>query len=343
MPDPIEQMRGHMQRREFIMQRREFITAVGGWVVAWPAAYASAAGGRPRRIGVLFGATLDPTLTDAFESGLRDLDWRIGQDITIEYRTAEGHFDRLPSLAAELVNLKVELILAVSAPETSAAKGATRSIPIVFAGHGNPIGTGDVQSLARPGGNITGLSQMHPELSRKQLELLKECIPGVSRVAVFWNSANPAKAQDWYEMNLAAQKLGIVLDSREVRSPADLDGILSTTRTQRPDALITLGDPLTFTLRATITNLALELRLPAMYPFRPFVDIGGLMSYGADLGDLFRRAAGYVDKIFKGAKPSDLPVEQPTKFEFVINLKTAKVLGLELPATLLARADEVIE
>jgi putative ABC transport system substrate-binding protein len=327
------------------MQRREFITAVTGWVVAWPlaAACASAAGGRPRRIGVLSGTTLDSKLSDAFERGLRDLDWRTGQDITIEYRAAEGYFDRLPTLAAELVNLKVELILAVSAPETSAAKGATRSIPIVFAVHGDPIGTGDVQSLARPGGNITGFSQMHPELSRKQLELLKECVPVVSRVAILWNSANPTKALDWQELNPAAQALGILLESRGVRSPGDLDGVLSTIRTQRPDALLTLGDPLTVGLRVSIADFALEQRLPAMYPIRQFVDIGGLMSYGADIGDLFRRAAGHVDKILKGTKPSDLPVEQPTKFELVINLKTAGALGITLPPMVLARADEIIE
>jgi len=278
-----------------------------------------------------------------FEQGLRDLGWRIGQDVTFEYRNSDGDFGRLPGLAAELVDLKVDLILAASAPESRAAKAATKTIPIVFAIHGDPIGAGDVQSLAHPGGNLTGLSQMHPELSRKQLELLRESVSTLARAAVIWNSANPAKAQDWQELNLAAKTLGTLLISPELRSPADLDGILSTVRAQRPDALIVLGDPVIFSLMARITNFASEQRLPAMYPFRQFVDLGGLMSYGADLNDLFRRAAGYVDKILKGAKPIDLPVEQPTKFEFVINLKTAKALGLELPATLLARADQVIE
>jgi putative ABC transport system substrate-binding protein len=184
---------------------------------------------------------------------------------------------------------------------------------------------------------------MHSELSRKQLELLKECVPTCSRVAILWNSANPAKALDWQELTPAAQALGILLESRDIRGPGDLDSVLSTIRTQRPDALLTLGDPLTVGLRAAIADFASEQRLPAMYPFRQFVDVGGLMSYGANLSDLFRRAAGYVDKVLKGTKPADLLVEQPTKFEFLINLKTARALGIEIPATLLARADEVIE
>jgi putative ABC transport system substrate-binding protein len=329
-----------------IVGRREFIAALGGSVIAWPLAmYAGENGDRLRRIGLLGGggSLRGSKLADAFEQGLRALDWRIGQDIAIEYRNADGDYRRLPALATELVKLGVELILAASAPETRAAKEVTKSIPIVFAIHGDPLEAGDVQSLAHPGGNITGLSQMHPELSRKQLELLKECVPNVARVAVLWNMANPLKARDWHELTVAAQMLGVVLSSPELRSPADLDHIVSTLEAQRPDALITLGDPLTFALMARITNFASEQRLPAMYPFRQFVDLGGLMSYGADLNDLFRRAAGYVDKILKGMKPSDLPVEQPTKFEFVINLKTAKALGLTVPPLLLARADEIIE
>jgi putative ABC transport system substrate-binding protein len=327
------------------MRRREFIGIIGGAVSAWPLAVARAgeAGDHSRRIGLLSGAPLDPNLVAAFERGLREQGWRIGQDITVEYRRAEGHFDRLPKLAAELVSLKVELIVAVSAPETSAAKGATETIPIIFAVHGDPIGTGDVQSLAHPGGNITGFSQMHPELSRKQLELLKECVPAISHVAILWNSANPTKRLDWQELTPAAKALGIILESREVRSPGDLDSVVSAITTQRPDALLTLGDPLTVSLKTVIAGFASQQRLPAMYPFRQFVDIGGLMSYGADLADLFRRAAGHVDKVLKGQKPGDLPVEQPTKFELVINLKTAKALDLTVPPTLLARADEVIE
>ena len=276
------------------MKRRDFI---GGLLIAWP--FAAVRASETRRISLLGGggSLRGSKLSSAFEQGLRDLGWRLGQDIAFEYRNASGDLSRLPGLAAELVDLKVDLILAASAPESRAAKEVTKTIPIVFAIHGDPIGTGDVQSLAHPGGNLTGLSQMHPELSRKQLELLKESVPTLARVAVIWNSANPAKAQDWHELNLAAKTLGVLLISPELRSPADLDGILSTLRAQRPDALIVLGAPVIFSLVARITNFASEQRLPAMYPFRQFVDLGGLMSYGADLNDLFRRAAGYVDKI----------------------------------------------
>ena len=189
----------------------------------------------------------------------------------------------------------------------------------------------------------TGLSQMHPELSRKQLQLLKEYVPTLSRIAVLWNSANPLKKNDWNELNPAAHALGLRLESREMQTPAEVDGTLASIRAQRPDGMLTLGDPLTVSLQSTIANFALEQHLPSMYPFRAFVDAGGLMSYGADLIDLFRRAAGYVDKILNGAKPGDLPVEQPIKFELVLNLKTAKTLGLTVPPTLLASADEVIE
>ena len=184
---------------------------------------------------------------------------------------------------------------------------------------------------------------MHPELSRKQLQLLKEYVPTLSRIAVLWNSANPLKKNDWNELNPAAHALGLRLESREMQTPAEVDGTLASMRAQRPDGMLTLGDPLTVSLQSTIANFALEQRLPSMYPFRAFVDAGGLMSYGADLIDLFRRAAGYVDKILNGAKPGDLPVEQPIKFELVLNLKTAKTLGLTVPPTLLASADEVIE
>ena len=240
------------------MKRREFIALLGG-VAAWPLAVGGTENGaRSRRIGLLGGggSLRGSKLSNAFEQGLRDLGWRIGQDIALEYRNAGGDYSRLPGLAAELVDLKVEVILAASAPETRAAKAATRSIPIVFAIHGDPIGAGDVQSLAHPGGNVTGLSQMHPELSRKQLELLKECVPTISRIAVVYNSANPAKALDWRELNVAAQVLSISLSSPELRSPADLDRVFSTIGTERPDALITLGDPLTFSAMAAITGFA---------------------------------------------------------------------------------------
>jgi len=280
----------------------------------------------------------------AFEQGLRELGWHPSEDVVIEYRSGDGHYDRLPALALELANLGVELIFASSGAETKPAIIATSgSIPIVFAVHGNPIGAGDVESLAHPGGMATGLSQMHPELSRKQLELLKECVPALSRVAVLWNSANPLKAKDWDEMRPAARSLGLQLESRSMETSADLDGVLAALKAHPPDGILILGDPLTYRLRAAITEFAITQHLPGMYPFRYFTDAGGLMSYGADLTDLFRRAASYVDKILNGAKPGDLPVEQPVKFELVINLRTAKKIGVQVSPALLARADDVIE
>jgi putative ABC transport system substrate-binding protein len=279
----------------------------------------------------------------AFEQELTNRGWRIGENITIEYLYAEGHLERLPALAAELVDHNVELIFAVTAPETRAAKAATRTIPIVFAAHGDPVASGDVLSFAHPGGNATGLSQMHPELGRKQLEFLKACVPHATRIAVLWNPTSPVKVHDWRELNPVAQALGISLLSSEVRTSGEVHEALDAMARQSPDALLTLGDPLTFQLRATIATFATAQRLSAMYPYREFVEVGGLMSYGPDHVDLFRRAADFVDKILKGSKPEDLPVEQPTKFESVINLKTAKAIGLTIPPLLLAGADEVIE
>jgi len=328
------------------MRRRDFIGVVAG-LMAWPLAEAEGGNktGRVRRIGFLSGVQLrQDTEIAPFESGLRDVGWHPGQDIAIEYRSVAGQLDRLPALAAELVNSDVELIVALSAPETKAAKEATKGrIPVVFAINGDPLGNGDVRTLARPGGMITGLSQMHPELSLKQLELLKECVPAVSRVAVMWNAANPSKVNDWKQISSVAPSLGIALQSYELRSPSDLDGVLTAMRIDRPDALFTLSDPLTASLRVAIARFATEQRLPTIFPLRVFVDDGGLMSYGADIANLLRRVGDYIDKILNGAKPGDLPVEQPTKFELVINLKTAKAIGLSIPPNLIARADEVIE
>jgi len=217
------------------------------------------------------------------------------------------------------------------------------SIPIVFGLHGDPVGTGHVASLAKPGGNITGLATMAPELSGKRLELLKEAFPRIIRVAVLWNSANRAKAEDWRETQGAAHALGVTLQSREVRGPDDFPSVFASMTTQRPDALVTLDDPLLLNSRTSIVAFATKERLPVIYPQRDYTDAGGLMSYGPSISDLFRRAASYVDKILKGAKPGDLPIEQPTNFELVINLKTAKALGLTIPPSLLLRADQVIE
>ena len=217
------------------------------------------------------------------------------------------------------------------------------NIPIVFVVHGDPIAMGDIQSLAHPGGHITGLSQMHPELSTKQLDLLKQIAPGISRVGVLWNAANPAKLADWRELEPAARTLGATLQSFEVRKPEDFEGAFAAIRQQRPDGLFTLGDPLTVTMRKSLADFALKERLPTMFTHRQFVEVGGLASYGANFPDLFRRVAGYVDKILKDADPGELPVQQPIKFELFLNLNTAKALDLAVPPSLIQLADQVIE
>ena len=295
------------------------------------------------KVGFLWGLPPIAEWTAAFDQGLAELGWVSGRNIVIEHRSADGHFDRLPSLTAELIGLKVNLIVALSAPETAAAKKAAGTIPIVFVVHGDPIVTGDIQSLAHPGGHITGLSQMHPELSTKQLDLLKQIAPGISRVGVLWNAANPAKLADWRQLEPAARTLGVGLQSFEVRTPADFEGAFAAVTEQRPDGLLTLGDPLTVTMRTSLADFALNERLPAMFTHRQFVEVGGLASYGANFPDLFRRAAWYVDKILKGASPGDLPVQQPTKFELFVNLATAKALGLTVPPSVILIADQVIE
>jgi putative tryptophan/tyrosine transport system substrate-binding protein len=325
-----------------MMDRRAFIVIVGASILPVPLAAEAQHAPRIYRIGFLYGP---PVTAGAriFEEALADLGWVKGRNVTIEYRSAEGHLDRLPTLAAELVALRMDLIVANSAPETNAAKQATRGIPIVFVVHGDPVGTGDVESLARPGGNITGFSQMHPELSAKQLDLLQGLVPRVRRIAILWNATVSAKAGDWRELESASHARGVVLQSRELRRSGDLDDVFDVIRKDRPDALLILGDPMLFTMRGHIAEFAGKERLPAMYPWRSAVETGGLIAYGADVFDLIRRAAGYVDRILRGAKPADLPVQQPTKFELVINLKTAKAMGLTIPQALLVRADQIIQ
>ena len=279
----------------------------------------------------------------AFRQGLRDLGYVEGQNVVIELRWAEGRLERLPDLAAELVGLKVDLILTHATPGVLAAKQATTTIPIVMAAAGDPVGSGFVASLARPGGNITGLSLLTTELAGKRLQLLREVAPRASRVAVLWNAANPVGPLVVRETEAAARTLGVQLQSLEVRGPDDFESAFAAATRGRAGALITVEDPLTLTHRARIVDFAAKSRLPAMYPNREYVDAGGLMSYGTNFADLFRHAATYVDKILKGAKPADLPVEQPTRFELVINLKTAKALGLAFPQSILLRAPEVIQ
>jgi putative ABC transport system substrate-binding protein len=271
------------------------------------------------------------------------LGWIEGKNLIYERRYADNRPERLPDLVAELIRLNVDVIVANGTLAPIAAKQATTTIPIVMTNAGDPLGSGLVASLAKPGGNVTGLSLMSPELAGKRLELLKEIIPGLTRIAVLWNAANPYPANVFDQTKLAAGKLGIEVQSLRITSPNDLDGALEDALRQNAAALIAVEDPLTFDNRQQIATFAAKSRLPAISGVREFADAGGLLAYGANLADLTRRAAGYVDKILKGAKPSDLPVEQPTKFDFVINLKTAKSLGLGVSPALLARADEVIE
>jgi ABC-type uncharacterized transport system substrate-binding protein len=288
----------------------------------------------------------NPHLPEAFRQGLRDLGYVEGRNVMIEIRDAEGKLERLPALAAELVALKVDIILAASTPQAFAAKQATRTLPIVFAAADDAVGSGLVTSLARPGGNVTGLSFLAPELVGKRLEPLKQVVPGVTRVAVLWQPGGLGERteQDQLkEADVAAQALGVRVQFVEAKGPADIDRAFSDMTRARAGALTVLTGVMLFGERRRLVDLAAKNRLPAVYGWRDAVNAGGLMSYGADLADLFRRAATHVDKILKGAKPGDLPIEQPTKFELVINLKTAKALGLTIPPSLLLRADQVIE
>jgi putative ABC transport system substrate-binding protein len=282
-------------------------------------------------------------ILEAFARGLRDLGYVEGQNILIERRFAAGKLERLLALAAELVRLNVGVIVALDPPATAAAKDATKTIPIVMRSSDDPTATGLVASFARPGGNITGVYSPYAELSPKRLELLKETLPGIMRVAVLWDPAFWGSTRAWRETEAAARSLGLELKSLEAQRADDLEGAFRTATRARSGALITLRNPLIVRHQLQVVKLAAKSELPAMYDDRPFVEAGGLMSYGANLADLYRRAAGYVDKILKGAKPADLPVEQPTRFELVINGKTARALGLTIPQSILIRADQVIQ
>ena len=294
------------------------------------------------RIGFL-AATPAPHLVEAFRQGLRDLGWIEGQNIAIEYRDAEGQFERLPDLAAQLVGLNVDLLVAQAGPETAAAKQATKTIPIVFLIHGDPVGAGQVTSLANPGGNVTGTGGFFAELAAKRLELLKETLPRLSNVAVLWNVTVPHKHLDWKATQAASRSLALILKSHELRSGDDFPGVFNVMKRERPEAFLVLEDPMMFRHRTLIVEFAAKERVPAIYALREFAEIGGLMSYGVNLTDIFRLGATQVDKVLKGAKPAALPVQQPTKFELVINKKTAKMLGLRIPPSLLLRAHELIE
>jgi putative ABC transport system substrate-binding protein len=293
------------------------------------------------RIGYLAGIE-SPARVAAFRQGLRELGYVEGKNIVIEYRSAQGKLDRLPVLATELVRLKVEVIVSGGSGSTRLAKEATNAIPIVMTGDPDPVGSGFITSLARPGGNITGLSTLRSELSGKRLELLKEIVPKLSRVALFGTSAQPGNPQALKETELAAGALGVKLQFLDVLAPKDIETAFRAASNGQAEAVFVLTGPVINAQRKQIADLAAKSRLPAMYPGREYVEAGGLMSYGVNRNDLDRRAAIYVDKILKGAKPADLPVEQPMKFEFIINLKAAKQIGLTIPPNVLARADRVI-
>ena len=295
------------------------------------------------RIGFLLISPSQAALSiEAFREALRERGYAEGQNIVFEYRYAEGRVEPLADLATELVRLKVDVIVTQGTPAARAAKNATSAIPIVMAAGLDPVETGLVASLARPGGNLTGVTSTVPELSGKTLELLREIVPRVARVAVLWNPVNPANAIMVRQTQVAARAFGVQLQSLEVRDANELESAFAAIIKERTRAFLVLAEPLFLTHRKQIVDFAAKHRLPAMYERRDFVDAGGLMSYGVNFPDNFRRAATFVDKILKGAKPADLPVEQPTRFELVINLKTAKALGLTIPQSILIRVDEVI-
>jgi len=326
------------------MRRREFMALVGG-ALAFPVGVrAQQQTGKIHRIGYLGSGTAVPLLLEAFRQGLRELGWVQGQNVAIDYRFAEGQDDRLPALADALVRLKVDVMAVSPTTAALASKNATETIPIVGIGFDNPIQHGLVTSLAPPGGNLTGLSYgVGPEIFGKDLELLRQLIPDVRHVAVLSHAANPNHAPMMTNLETAARALGVELLLLEASGPEEFDGAFATMVKQRVGALFVFGDPMFSVHRTRLADLAVQNRLPTMYTNRPHVEAGGLMCYGPSFFDLWRRAATYVDKILKGAKPADLPIEQPTKFDLVINLKTAKALGLIVPPLLLAQADEVIE
>jgi putative ABC transport system substrate-binding protein len=323
------------------MRRREFIALLGGAVAIWPLCTRAQQARKIYRIGILeaLPAERNAANLDGLRKGLRDLGYVEGRNLVIEYRSADGRAERFPDLASELVRLKVDLIVTRGTPATKAAQNATGTIPVVMATVGGPGAI--VASFARPAGNITGVITFSTELSAKRVELLKELVPSLSRVALLHNMGNPAVPPEWEETKTAARALGLQAELLDVRSQSDLDRALE--RAQHVDALVIGADGLTQMYQQTILDFVARNRLPAVYPAREFVEAGGLIAYAVNYPDLYFRLASFVDKIFKGAQPGELPVEQPTKFELVINSKTAKVLGLEIPPTLLARADEVIE
>jgi len=329
------------------VKRREFILALGGAVASTPfAARAQQPAGRVYRVGYfVFGSREQEIhLSKAFEEGLRSLGYRVGENVVIEYRSANGQLERLPALAADLVRLGVDVIVTAAHQNTVAAMKATTTIPIVMTNSVDPVGAGLVANLARPGGNVTGFGvDAGDEIFGKRLELLKETLPNLKRVGILWNPDFAPNRSRLTSMREAAQMLGLTLVPAEARGLDALEQAFATMVRESAQAFVVLGEPVLFNCRGQIAVMAIRERLPAISTAREYAEAGVLLSYGPDLQDQFRRSAAFVDKIFKGAKPADLPVEQPTKFELVVNIKTAKALGVDVPPSVLARADEVIE
>jgi ABC-type uncharacterized transport system substrate-binding protein len=328
------------------LDRRTFVCTLTGSLLATPLAAEAQQAGRVYRIGVLMNKASDPAESRQWQGlwlGLRERGWIEGENILIEVREAEGNSSRVPELAADLVRRKMDLIVTRGSLFTGAVKAATSSIPIVFIAHADPVGTGHVASLARPGGNITGLAILQTELGAKGLEILRSVVPTVTRIAVLWHPGTPSAAPGLKALEEPARRLRLELQPVGARSPAELEGAFAAMARARAQGVLVLATPIFFGERQRLGGLAIAHRLPTMFQIRDYAEAGGLMSYGADLADLYRRAAIPVDKILKGAKPGDIPIEQPTKFELIINLKTAKALGLTIPPSVLQRADQVIE
>jgi putative ABC transport system substrate-binding protein len=325
------------------MRRRDLI-AIFGAAAAWPLAAEAQQAGKLYRVGFLWDSpAVWPLPLEAFRQGLRDLGWVEGQNLVIEYRWAEGHFERLDELAQELVQLDVDVIVAPTSIYAGAAKRATSTIPIVFASHADPIGSGHVASLARPGGNVTGLTIVMSETTAKSLELLQAAIPGLSRVAALWDPATPSHRPGLEAVEVMGRALGLQLLSVPVHDASEFDSAFAATVEDGADGVLVLSTPLFIGGARRLAELALTHELPTMFGPRDHAEAGGLLSYGPDRADLYRRAATYVDKILKGASPADLPVEQATKFELVVNLETAAALGITISPAILLRADELIE
>src|SRR6516165_5323602 len=329
--------RGHMAS---YIARRKFLATLGG-AVAWPLAARAQQGKKIPRIGVLWPNP--PATFDFMRQGLKDFGYVEGQNIAFEFRWAEGKLDQLPELAAELVRLQVDVIVTLAPQATLAAKQATQTIPIVFVAMGDPVASGVVSSLARPGANVTGTTRMISEMSAKHVELLKEAVPSLSKMAVLWNPTNTSHRPALQAVEAAARSLSLPFEPLQVRAVAELDGTFDSIIREKADGVLFIADPIFFIQLKRMADFVASSRLPAIANFTEFPKLGGLMGYAPSLPDEFRHAAGHIDKILKGAKPADLPVEQPTRFQLVINLKTATALGIKVPPTLLARADEVIE